>query len=71
MGFISAILEVLKFLGFISREVHDSEERKAGSNANQVEAMTQDEKRIVDAANAGAIAERLPDPTDKFNRDGK
>ena len=69
MGLFAIIRAVLELLGFVSRETHDAEQRKAGSDASQVKAMTDEEKRVLDASDAAnGVPNSGPDP---FNRDGK
>ena len=72
MNFFAAIRALLELLGFVSREVHDNEQRRAGAAENQTEAIKQDEKRIQDAANAGAAVDGLRDKQiDPFDLDQK
>ena len=72
MNFFAMIRALLELLGFVSREVHDNEQRRAGAAQNQTEAMKQDEKRIQDAANAGAAVDGLRDKQiDPFDLDQK
>ena len=67
MGFLAIIRAVLELLGLISREVHDAEQRKAGSDASQVEATNVEIDRVNRAADAGS---KLPDvPADTNNLD--
>ena len=69
MGLFGLIRWALELLGIIGREVHDAEQRKAGSDASQVKAMTDEEKRVIDASDAAnGVSNSGPDP---FNRDGK
>ena len=68
MGFLAIIRAVLELLGLISREVHDAEQRKAGSDASQVEATNAEIDRVNRAADA---AGKLPDTkVDPNNFDG-
>ena len=67
MGFLKIIQYVLELLGFASREVHDAEQRKAGSDASQVKASQDEIDRVNRAADA---ASKLPDvSTDPHNLD--
>ena len=50
MGILAFIRAVFEFLGLVGREIHDAEQRKAGSDASQVEAQNEENKRIVAAA---------------------
>ena len=67
MGIFAIIRAVLELLGFASREVHDAEQRKAGSDASQVKATNDEIDRVNRAADAGS---KLPNiPADSNNLD--
>ena len=67
MGILAIIRAVLELLGFVSRETHDAEQRRAGSDASQVKATNDEIDRVNRAADASS---KLPDPkTDPDNLD--
>ena len=72
MGLFAIIRAVLELFGFASREVHDAEQRKAGSDASQVEAMNAENDRITRASNAANTANSVPNgQVDPNDRSGK
>ena len=69
MGILAFLRYLFEILGLIGREVHDAEERKAGSDANQVEAINAEINHVNRAADAG---DKLPiDTPDPYDRDRK
>ena len=53
MGILAFLRYLFEILGLIGREVHDAEERKAGSDANQVEAINAEINHVNRAADLG------------------
>lgn len=67
MGWLGLIRAILELFGLIGREVHDSEQRKAGQDASQLEATNAEINRVNRAADAANSlpATTIPDPNDR------